>query len=162
MNSRFFLIFCLLLFPLILIHELGHALVARLLGFEVLSITVGNGPQMFETTIWRTKVTVRVFPLAGMTSFGPYGPYGNRVRYGLVALGGPATHIAFVLIYLLFFLLVPYNPPKPYLDVIHAFVFTNLWLLLVNLFPRKIKTLLGIVYSDGYEIYRLLVKRMKW
>jgi membrane-associated protease RseP (regulator of RpoE activity) len=42
------LIIFLMLFPIIFLHELGHAFVGRILGFKVFSIVMGYGKNLFE------------------------------------------------------------------------------------------------------------------
>jgi membrane-associated protease RseP (regulator of RpoE activity) len=49
----------------LLVHELGHALMARLLGVRVLSITVGRGPVLWNGTIGHCRVRVALFPVHG-------------------------------------------------------------------------------------------------
>ncbi len=50
---------------LIFFHELGHFLVARLLGIGVRTFSLGFGPKMFSFTRGRTRYQVSVVPLGG-------------------------------------------------------------------------------------------------
>jgi membrane-associated protease RseP (regulator of RpoE activity) len=49
----------------LLVHELGHALVARLLGVRVWSIALGRGPVLWHGKIGHTQVRVALFPIHG-------------------------------------------------------------------------------------------------
>lgn len=49
----------------LLLHELGHALVARALGVRVWSITLGRGPVLYTGTISGCRVQVALLPLHG-------------------------------------------------------------------------------------------------
>jgi membrane-associated protease RseP (regulator of RpoE activity) len=49
----------------LLAHELGHALMARLLGVRVWSISLGRGPVLWEGGIGHCRVRVALFPIHG-------------------------------------------------------------------------------------------------
>lgn len=49
----------------LLVHELGHALMARLLGVRVWSISLGRGPLLWEGRIGHCQVRVALFPIHG-------------------------------------------------------------------------------------------------
>jgi membrane-associated protease RseP (regulator of RpoE activity) len=49
----------------LLAHELGHALMARLLGIRVWSISLGHGPTLWRGTVGRTLVRIAPLPLRG-------------------------------------------------------------------------------------------------
>jgi len=49
----------------LLIHELGHALMARLLGVRVWSISLGRGPVLWEGRIGHSRVRVALLPIHG-------------------------------------------------------------------------------------------------
>ena len=54
-----------LLGVLILAHELGHFLVAKLFGVKVLRFSLGFGPRLFGFTAGATEYRVSLFPLGG-------------------------------------------------------------------------------------------------
>jgi regulator of sigma E protease len=54
-----------LLGVLILAHELGHFLVARLFGVKVLRFSLGFGPRLFGFTAGSTEYRLSLFPLGG-------------------------------------------------------------------------------------------------
>jgi regulator of sigma E protease len=55
----------LLLGVLILAHELGHFLVAKLFGVKVLRFSLGFGPRLFGFTLGSTEYRLSLFPLGG-------------------------------------------------------------------------------------------------
>jgi|SRR5215212_3105002 membrane-associated protease RseP (regulator of RpoE activity) len=88
----------------LLIHELGHLLVARYFGFKVLSLSIGWGPQLLSFTdgfgtIWR----IRAIPIGGSCGLdNNSGP--KKVRRGLrsqtsqealIYASGPAFNLIF-------------------------------------------------------------------
>ena len=54
-----------LLGVLILAHELGHLLVAKLFGVKVLRFSLGFGPRLFGFTVGQTEYRLSLFPLGG-------------------------------------------------------------------------------------------------
>ncbi len=50
---------------LIVVHELGHFLLARLFGVRVLSFAIGYGPKIFSTSLGVTEFSIRILPLGG-------------------------------------------------------------------------------------------------
>jgi len=54
-----------LLGVLIMVHEMGHYVVARLFGVKVLRISLGFGPKIFEFTAGATEYRLSIIPLGG-------------------------------------------------------------------------------------------------
>jgi len=66
-----YILLALLIFGiLIFIHELGHFLVARMCGVEILEFAIGMGPKLFSWTSKKTgtKYALRLFPIGGFVS----------------------------------------------------------------------------------------------
>jgi regulator of sigma E protease len=57
--------FVLLLGGLIFVHELGHFVVAKLLGVKVLRFSIGFGPRLFGFTRGETEYRIAALPLGG-------------------------------------------------------------------------------------------------
>lgn len=49
----------------LLIHELGHALTAHLLGVRIWSLSLGRGPVLWQGMIGQVRVRLALFPLHG-------------------------------------------------------------------------------------------------
>ncbi len=59
------LVALLLLSVLVMIHELGHFIAARLMGVRVNEFAIGMGPRIFKLRKGETLYTIRAFPLGG-------------------------------------------------------------------------------------------------
>ena len=55
----------LLLAPLIIVHELGHLILAKLSGVRVLKFSVGFGPKIFSKKIGETEYALSWIPFGG-------------------------------------------------------------------------------------------------
>ena len=63
------LVALLLLSLLVMIHELGHYLAGRALGFSILEFSIGMGPRLLKKTKNGTEFSIRAFPIGGMCRF---------------------------------------------------------------------------------------------
>ena len=68
-NIVFYLIALLILAILIVVHEFGHYLIGRILGFKVLEFAVGFGPKLIKWERKGIKYSIRAIPLGGFCSF---------------------------------------------------------------------------------------------
>lgn len=59
------ILFILMLLVLIIPHEWGHMIVAKMCGVRVFEFSVGMGPLLFHTTRGETEYSVRLLPLGG-------------------------------------------------------------------------------------------------
>src|SRR4030042_54671 len=57
--------FLLLVGVLVLIHELGHFVAAKLLDVKVLRFSIGYGRPLFRVTLGETEYQIAAFPLGG-------------------------------------------------------------------------------------------------
>lgn len=65
----YYLIALLILAILIVVHEFGHYLIGRILGFRVLEFAVGFGPKLLKWERNGIKYSIRAIPLGGFCSF---------------------------------------------------------------------------------------------
>ena len=65
----FYVLALLILALLIVVHEFGHYITGRLLGFKVLEFAVGFGPKLIKWERKGIKYSVRAIPLGGFCSF---------------------------------------------------------------------------------------------
>jgi hypothetical protein len=121
----------------ILIHESGHVLAARTVGFDVVEARVGRGPVVFVRRAWGVRWSIhRYAALGGMTLFiSPEGA--SRWRRGVSYLGGALANLAAVVLAAALF---------PLLDgalwglagaVVVGWLFLNLFMALNALWPAK-------------------------
>ena len=63
---------------LILVHELGHFIVAKLSGIRVLQFTIGFGPAILKKEIGGTVYALRLLPLGGAVMMQGEGDEGDE------------------------------------------------------------------------------------
>jgi regulator of sigma E protease len=94
---------------LVLIHELGHFLVARLLGVAVTDFSLGFGPKLITREYGGTAYSLSLFPLGGYVKmleeeFEGEGPPGKPLAKVTplariaISLAGPGTNLLFTLL----------------------------------------------------------------
>lgn len=83
--------------PMLVIHELGHALVARLLGWDVIEVVIGYGPELARFRVGRTLVALRAVPIEGHVLPTPRVPKHARLKSALVYAGGPLAELLTIL-----------------------------------------------------------------
>ncbi len=111
---------------MLVLHELGHFVVARLSGMQVTEFFIGFGPRLWSVCRGETTYGVKAIPagayvrITGMSSLDEVDPAVEHRTYRqqsyprrmAVALAGSATHFA-VALALLFFVYVAVGRPDP-------------------------------------------------
>lgn len=70
MNILYIVIAIVVLLTMVLIHELGHYVAGRILGFKITEFSVGFGKVLWQKTNKRgEKISLRIFPLGGFCAF---------------------------------------------------------------------------------------------
>lgn len=139
---------------LILIHEGGHFLVAKLCKVKVNEFAIGFGPNLFSKTKGDTKYSLNIIPLGGFVSMegeeersDKEGSFSNASPFKKIAIlfAGGAVNIIFGL--LVYFILVSYL-----VDIRYAFANTGDFILSIfdslrQLFTGKVSAnqMVGIV-----------------
>lgn len=138
-------------FPLIALHELGHAVAARLLGWEVTAIVVGFGRPVARLVVFGVPVTLKTYPLGGHVRPVPLSLRGVRWRSALVYLAGPGAELALAGGLVLSFGWDTMTTRTDSIPVIaaQAIALASLLGAVSNLFPRRIETERGESYTDG-------------
>lgn len=143
-------------------HELGHALVGRMLGLRVFKIIIGSGRPWFRTRLCGFDAEFKTLLLGGVAVAAPRSVAGYRWRTFLFIMGGPAVNLALAGGALL---------ARPAGEVwgfarlheavvpLQVFFYSNVVVLLANLWPQMIQTDLGKLASDGKQLFRAVFGR---
>lgn len=132
----------LLLYPFlhfaVIPHELGHALAARLVGFEVVSVQIGRGTPLWSVLVGEIELTHGSVALGGHTQWGTQSIRWYRTRTIIVTLAGPAANL------LCLWLAVHFASDGasrvhtlPDLYLLPAWVAANFLVFFANLVPAK-------------------------
>ena len=139
--------------PLVLIlHEFGHVLTARLLGLEVNRVTLGVGPTIWAVKIMRTPIRIHGWPLSGRTSLGSRSMRFLRLRVWLTTLMGPGTNFLLIAAAVIF-----WDPLARVFgaSIVFLWMIFN-WLYLVgNLFPYRSRRSGVLLGSDGLQLLQM-------
>jgi hypothetical protein len=85
-------------FPLMVVHESGHALTAALLGWRVKRVVIGFGRTLMQFELKKTPVEIRMIPLEGFTSIAPRNLQAPRLKSFLIYFAGPGAEIIVLLL----------------------------------------------------------------
>ena len=79
--------------PLLVIHELGHALAAVAVGWRVSEIALGFGRELWRFSIAGTLVRIKVLPMEGYVRPSPRTPGWARWKSAWIYLWGPGAEL---------------------------------------------------------------------
>lgn len=79
--------------PMLLVHELGHALAAKLLGWRVREIVIGFGRDLWQFEIGDTRVKIKLLPVEGYVLPAPNTPDSLRLKSMLIYAAGPGAEL---------------------------------------------------------------------
>jgi hypothetical protein len=139
------------------IHEFGHALAARALGYAVLKVEIGQGPRWAGLRLGRTRIDWRRYAfLGGETTYvapGPPQPWGRA----LVALAGPVANLLLATLFAALPLLLKGDGGLGG-AACTGLVFANLGLALLNLMVWRRPATGGDaadIHSDGAQVMEI-------
>ncbi len=143
---------------MILPHELGHALAARMVGLRPLAMLVGQGTPWVDRDWWGTRLRIGTVLQSGATFLTLRPARGIDWRFIATTVAGPLVNLLFgVAAYL-----AARHWPEDSLSmgwrmVILGFALANLFMAAANLWPHTLKSPAGLVSSDG----ALILQRLK-
>ena len=143
-------------------HELAHALAAHCAGLRVFKIFLGDGRTWLRRTIRGVDVELKIRPTSGVVVAGHREIRGYRWRQFLFILAGPAANVALVVLACagMGFQFSAISSARwglvQGIDGWMALACANCYLLLTNLWPRMIRTAVGLASSDGRNLFRAL------
>ena len=79
--------------PLLVIHELGHALMAKALGWHVREIVIGFGRTIWQRQIGETRLVVKLAPMEGYVLPVPSDRDRMRMKSALIYAAGPGAEL---------------------------------------------------------------------
>lgn len=148
LSAPFFLIAWVLL---LLIHEAGHALMARLLGWRVERVSIGLGRVRGQTRCLGVPVEFRTIPLSGYVVSRPNNLKLPRVKQFLIYAAGPGIELMAAALCLVVVggeaLFAPSADPG--LIALQAFSLAAAIGAGLNLIPLSHRVEGGVAWSDG-------------
>lgn len=156
-------VFFLLSWPaLLVIHEFGHALMARALGWRVRRVCIGSGRPLWRGEVWGLPVVVRAVPLSGYVEPVPRHLRQPRLREFLIFAAGPGIELAAAALPLLFLGAEVFLSQSDSLGVIALQSFSAAAIVgaAINLVPVPVRTERGFASTDGLGM--ILCWRRPW
>ena len=87
------LLFVLWWMPLVLLHEFGHAVMARLLGWQVSRTVIGFGRVVWQGKLFSAPLELRMVPIEGFVQIAPLSTIGARFKHALIYFAGPGIEL---------------------------------------------------------------------
>ena len=79
--------------PMLVLHELGHAIAARLLGWRVREIVIGFGRDLWKWQVGETRIRVKLAPVEGYVLPAPKSASYVRTKSMLIYAAGPGAEL---------------------------------------------------------------------
>ncbi|HXU77791.1 MAG TPA: M50 family metallopeptidase, partial [Methylomirabilota bacterium] len=144
----------LMVFP----HELGHAVVARWLGYSQIRIIIGAGRPLFSIQFLGFPWLIRLLPFGGITHLKFPGP-GWRWRHLATVAAGPGINL--LICGIAWYFVEPGTLFDRAGSVPKLLLVANLLVLAQSLFPYVAATPFGPIPTDGLQLWNLLFRWSK-
>lgn len=135
----------------LIIHELGHAAMARLVGWEVEMVAIGSGRPRFRKRLFGMLVEFRSIPLSGFAMTRARDLIQPRLKNFLIYAAGPGIELLLVAVIAAqvgFARIVTVTDSIPMI-ALQAFCLAALFGAVTNLIPFPHQTERGQSWSDG-------------
>jgi len=149
------LLFVIFWIPLLFIHEFGHAIMAKLLGWRVERIVIGFGKVLVQTKLLGAPMEIRTIPLEGFVQIAPKTVTLARIKHALIYFSGPGIELLvfFIIMLILGGLDQMFTVIDDYPRIaLQSFAFAALAGAVINLIPIGIITKDGSTPNDGMGI----------
>jgi len=131
----------------IAVHELSHALVAAVMRFHIISITVGVGPRVARVRGEGWTAELRLVPFGGFVRAASRHRAGYRTRLYLMIAAGPLSNAGLAIVASV---VLPRWGVEPVL--VRAVVLVQFIIAIENLLPVAAQSELGMMASDGKQL----------
>lgn len=122
----------------VLAHELGHALLAWILGCRVLVVEIGKGPRLFSLRFAKLRLDWRRYPfLGGETVYLPVEGLSGW-RKALIAFGGPLANLLLAALFIILPALHDEAGASGWTAAAFGLALSNLGVALMNLWVWRI------------------------
>lgn len=136
---------------LLIIHEFGHALMARFLGWKVDLVSIGTGKLRATRRILGMEVEFRTIPLSGFAQPRPADLINPQLKQFLIYAAGPGIELLLVAGLVLIFgtgaLLQ--RTSEVGIIAVQSFCVAAVFGAVINLIPFPIQSRDGVSWSDG-------------
>ncbi|MGO9935303.1 MAG: site-2 protease family protein [Steroidobacteraceae bacterium] len=140
---------------LVILHELGHFLTARLLGLEPSLISLGVGPKLWGGKILGVPWRIHGWPTSGLTYVGSRSIRFLRLRVWLTVLMGPVTNILLIGVAVVFWDSLTRSFGA---NLVLLWIIFNAFLVLTNVLPFRFRRLGQMHRSDGLQLLQIPFK----
>ena len=79
--------------PLVLVHEIGHALMARLFGWQIARTVIGFGKVLYRGQLFNAPLELRLFPIEGFVQMQAPNGKTSRIKHALIYFAGPGIEL---------------------------------------------------------------------
>jgi Peptidase family M50 len=140
---------------MIIPHELGHAVAARLFGYTQIRIAIGMGKPLLTFDLGGFYWIFNPIPFGGLTFFKPPAKP-ERWRHLIVVSAGLGINAAVVFVSWLF--IGPDGLFHSPASIAKLLFWGNVVVIAENLFPRAVRTSYGNTFTDGWQIWHVLFR----
>ena len=154
------LLFIVFWIPLLFIHEFGHAIMAKLLGWRVQRTVIGFGKVLIHTRLLGAPMEIRAIPLEGFVQIAPKTVHQAQLKHALIYFAGPGIELLAFLLIMIFLggFEQLFTITNDYFRItLQSFAYAALAGAVINLIPLGIITKEGSTPNDGMGILLCLV-----
>jgi len=149
------LLFVVFWIPLLFIHEFGHAIMAKMLGWRIERTVIGFGRILAQTRLLDAPMEIRTIPLEGFVQIAPKTTHLARFKHALIYFAGPGIELLLFLVIFIYLGGVDgfFSINNDYFRIaLQSFAFAALAGAVINLIPIGIITKDGSTPNDGMGI----------
>jgi hypothetical protein len=79
--------------PLVLVHEVGHALMAHLFDWKIARTVIGFGKVLYRGQLFNAPLELRLFPIEGFVQMQAPNGKTSRIKHALIYFAGPGIEL---------------------------------------------------------------------